>query len=142
MSETVRYTGKLKFITKLDFPNMVKHIKGLAMEDPNWNKHNMEDEFDAICYPSDLHGTFNNIDMLMENYLLISDDSEEMFYLFGVESERQEIEDYFCELEPVRLLRDVSTNIEKDFTFHTMFYNGGGCLSEMLEEKLRKTMGK
>lgn len=113
MSETVRFKGCLKEIKnpkKLSLEELCKEIcmKHLLYELPQYDDNYQE--------------------LLLEekyNQYIILDDK-----LFSIE-ELQEIDPYkdYCHIQK---------NSDGRYFFETQFYNGGACLSEMLEENWNK----
>lgn len=69
-------------------------------------------------------------------FLEYMDDEEDEQYYAGVHSLWKTVE--HKELDADDDINDLKENQDGTISFTTRFYNGGGCLSEMLETGLRK----
>jgi len=112
MSETVREKGKIKLVCDGDKEAIEKFAKGIVEK---------SDVFDKDCYDSYLEALMDN---MYDKYVIIGNKIYEILEYEALGTDC----DFF----------DAQRNADGTISFHVMFYNGGCCTSEAIEQALKK----
>lgn len=108
-----------------------EHIKGRIKRIPQDIDETMEQYFERVTGCTDYNKNYydNLTDLIWDNNL------DEKFIVLNRELyqflDYKNITDYFdfCDITPIT---------EDEFSFSTCFYNGGACLSEVLEDEFKR----
>lgn len=93
--------------------------------DKDYLKRVLGDNFNEEKYSE-----FNNI----LDYIYINDLEKTFFYI----NNNLYLNTEYKELDPYEDIQELEGNEEDGYTYHMRFYNGGTCLSEMIEDSLNK----